>query len=63
MLRAAANLQEVRNLPGLRCHQLLGERAGQWALNLDEFHRLIFTVVDRRMEVICVEEVSKHYGD
>ena len=40
-LRAAGNLEEMRNLPG-RCHELKGDRAGQLALDLDHPYRLIF---------------------
>ena len=40
-LRAANNLEEVRNLPG-RYHELKGNRKGQWACDLDQPYRLIF---------------------
>ncbi|MBD2077260.1 killer suppression protein [Phormidium sp. FACHB-592] len=40
-LRAAANLEVMRTLPG-RCHELTGNRAGQLSLDLDHPHRLIF---------------------
>jgi proteic killer suppression protein len=40
-LRAAANLEVMRNLPG-RCHELKGDRAGQLSLDLDGPYRLIF---------------------
>jgi len=63
ILRAVKNLPDLRGLPGLRCHPLKGERAGQWAINLDRLNRLVFTLVEGNLEVICIEEVSKHYGD
>ena len=63
LLRSFVSLNDSNALSGLRCHQLKGERAGQWAINLDRFNRLIFTLVDGSLEVICIEEVSKHYGD
>jgi proteic killer suppression protein len=50
-------------LPRLRCHELSGNRKGQYAVNLTGFYRLIFTMVDDRIDVIRIEEVSKHYGD
>lgn len=40
-LRAAETLAVTRQLPG-RCHQLTGDRAGQFALDLDHPYRLIF---------------------
>ncbi len=40
-LRAAANLEVMRNLPG-RCHELKGDRDGQLSLDLDGPYRLIF---------------------
>jgi proteic killer suppression protein len=40
-LRAAANLETMRSLPG-RCHELKGNRGGQLSLDLDGPYRLIF---------------------
>jgi proteic killer suppression protein len=40
-LRAAPRLEEFRRLPG-RCHELVGERAGQLALVLPDGKRLVF---------------------
>lgn len=40
-LRAAETLAAMRYLPG-RCHQLTGDRVGQFALDLDHPYRLIF---------------------
>jgi proteic killer suppression protein len=40
-LHNAQNLEEVRNLPG-RYHELIGDRKGQWACDLDQPYRLIF---------------------
>lgn len=39
-LRAAATLEEMRNLPG-RCHELAGERAGQLGIDLAGGRRLV----------------------
>lgn len=44
-LRAAATLEDMRNLPG-RCHELKGTRAGQLSLDLDHPYRLVFDPVD-----------------
>jgi len=39
-LRAAATLEEMRNLPG-RCHELAGDRAGQLGIDLAGGRRLV----------------------
>lgn len=41
-LNIASTLEEVRNLPG-NYHELVGDRKGQWACDLDQPYRLIFT--------------------
>lgn len=63
LIKAAKNLEEVMSLPGLRCHPLKGNRQGQYAVKLTGFYRLIFILVDDRLEVAQIEEVSKHYDD
>jgi len=63
IIAGARALEELKALPGLRCHELSGNRRGQYAVNLTGFYRLIFTLVDDRIDVIRIEEVSKHYGD
>jgi plasmid maintenance system killer protein len=40
-LSAAELLSDMRNLSG-RCHELIGDRAGQLSLDLDHPYRLIF---------------------
>jgi len=40
-LRAAPTLGTMRTLPG-RCHELLGDRAGQLSIDLDGPYRLLF---------------------
>jgi len=40
-LRNADTLEDVRYLPG-RYHELIGNRKGQWACDLDHPYRLIF---------------------
>ena len=37
----AATLEDVRHLPG-HYHELINDRKGQWACNLDQPYRLIF---------------------
>lgn len=50
-------------LPALRCHPLTGDRKGQYAMNLNGFNRLIFTLEENSLTVVRIEEVSKHYDD
>lgn len=50
-------------LPVLRCHPLKGNRAGQYAVNITGFYRLIFSLEGEMLEIARIEEVSKHYGD
>ena len=63
VVQAAADLEELRKLPALKCHPLKGDREGQYAISLTGFYRLIFTVHGEHLEVVRVEEVSKHYDD
>jgi len=59
----STRLDELQSLPGLRCHPLSGDRKGQYAVNLNGFYRLIFTLKGDVLEIVLIEEVSKHYGD
>ena len=43
-LVAASNLEELRNMPG-RLHELTGDRAGQFSMDLDHPYRLILEPV------------------
>jgi len=63
IIQETANMKDLCALPGLNCHELKGNRAGQYAIRLLGFWRLIFTLRDKQMEIVRVEEVSKHYGD
>jgi proteic killer suppression protein len=63
LIKQASDIEELWRLPVLRCHPLKGDRAGQWAVTLTGFHRLIFTLEGDRLEVAMIEEVSKHYDD
>ena len=44
-LDAAITLSDMRYLPG-HCHELLGDRKGQLAMDLDQPYRLIFEPAD-----------------
>ncbi len=45
-LAASVVLEDMRNLPAARCHELSGNRKGQLAVNLDHPYRLIFQPVE-----------------
>ena len=63
IIKQSENIEEMKKLPGLNCHPLKGNRQGQWAVKLTGFYRLIFTLKGNLLEIACIEEVSKHYGD
>lgn len=63
IIKRAKDIEELKQLPGLRCHQLKGKHKGKWAVKLTRFYRLIFTLSGSRLEIVRIEEVSKHYGD
>ena len=63
LLQEAADMPEVRKLPGLDCHPLKGGRKGQFGITLHGRWRLIFSLQGDKARIIRVEEVSKHYGD
>jgi len=63
VIKQAYDIHELMKLPCLRCHPLKGDRQGQYAVNLAGFYRLIFTLQGDALEIVHIEEVSKHYGD
>ena len=63
IIKQAKSFEELEKLPGLDCHPLKGNRKGQHAIKLTGFHRLIVTRRGDDLQVVRIEEVSKHYGD
>jgi proteic killer suppression protein len=63
IIKQARDIDELMNLPALDCHPLKGNRHGQYAVKLTGFYRLIFTLMGDALEIVHIEEVSKHYGD
>ena len=41
-IRAAPNLAVLKQIPQAGCHELKGDRAGDWTVNISGNHRLIF---------------------
>ena len=63
IIKQTRDVEELQRLPGLGCHRLKGDRSGQWAVKLTGFYRLVFSLEGERLEIVLIEEVSKHYGD
>ena len=63
LIKHVRDINELCKLPALHCHPLKSDRQGQWALNLTGYYRLIFTLEGKYLEIVRIEEVSKHYGD
>ncbi len=73
-LGAAATLQDMRSLPGARCHELTEDRKGQLAVDLVHPRRLVFEPAHdpvptkagggldwpRVMEIVILEVVDYH---
>ena len=66
----AVNFEQLRGLPG-RYHELVGNRAGQWACDLDQPYRLIFKsnnngpvvqIVWARERVAKIFEIVDYHG-
>jgi proteic killer suppression protein len=63
LIKQVRDLDELKALPGLDCHPLRGDRKGHWAIRLTGFYRLIVSLQGDNLEIVQIEEVSKHYGD
>jgi proteic killer suppression protein len=63
IIQSTPDLSTLMKAPGLDCHPLKGNRAGEWAVTLIDRWRLIFTFEDDRMTIVQIEEVSNHYDD
>ena len=63
IIKQARNIEELKSLPVLRCHSLRGNYRGEYAIKLTGFYRLIITLKGSSLEIVQIEEVSKHYGD
>ncbi len=43
-LRAAPTLADMQTYQAARCHELKGERKGEWAVDISVNHRMIFEI-------------------
>ena len=44
-----------------RCHRLIGDREGQYALDLDHPYRLIFTQIGNEIQIVEVQEIVDYH--
>lgn len=63
LIQGAADLDELKRLPGLRFQPLNNDGRGQWAVSLDGRAALAISVASKSPQVVQIEEVSRHYGD
>lgn len=61
IIKSAKSIEDLKAIRTLRCHELKGKRKGEWSINLTGFMRLIFTLHGEQLEIVRIEEVSKHY--
>ncbi len=45
-IKAMESLKQLRSLPQARCHPLSEDKAGQWAVNVQEPYRMIFELAN-----------------
>jgi len=63
IIKSARDIEDLKRLPGIKCHPLKEDRKGQWAITLIGRVRLIFTLHGDNLEIVRIEEVStQHYG-
>ena len=75
-LRAAASLADLSHIPPMRCHALIGDRAGQFAVDIDRTYRIVFEPADdpipcmpdggidrKRITIIRILDVNVDYHD
>lgn len=43
------------------CHKLTGNRSGQYAMHLSEPYRLIFNIVDEKIEIANIIEIVDYH--
>lgn len=63
IIRSSRNIEDLKAQRSLRCHPLKGDRKGQWAINLTNRYRLLFSLHGQDARIVRIEEVSNHYDD
>ena len=60
-LNAAETVEEMINFSIGRCHQLNGNREGQYALDLVHPYRLIFVKTDDQIQIVKIIEIVDYH--
>jgi len=60
-LNAAETVEEMINFLIGRCHQLNGNREGQYALDLVHPYRLIFVKIDDQIQIVKIIEIVDNH--
>ena len=63
IIQLTRTFEELITLHGFNCHPLKGDMKGKWSISLTGFYRLIVTREGGALEIVRIEEVSKHYDD
>ncbi len=65
-MEQAINTNTLRALKSLHFEKLSGNLSGKYSIRINEAFRIIFRVEkdgnNTRLEVICIEELNKHYS-
>ena len=57
-MEAADNLEILIQIPPAKCHPLLGDKKGLWAVSVSANHRLIFEILNDPIPIIRNNEVD-----
>lgn len=60
-LNATETVEEMINFSIGRCHQLNGNREGQYALDLVHPYRLIFVKIDDQIQIVKIIEIVDYH--
>lgn len=61
IIKKTKSISELKSIKALKCHELKGNKKGEWSIKLTGYMRLIFTLHGKQLEIARIEEVSKHY--
>jgi proteic killer suppression protein len=62
LLIGLTKIEQLRQFRGLNFEPLKGDRKGECSIRLNDQYRLIFEVKDKQqIEIILINEISKHY--
>jgi toxin HigB-1 len=62
LLVGLTKVEQLRQFRGLNFEPLKGDRKDEYSIRLNDQYRLIFEMKDKyKIEIILVNEISKHY--